>query len=631
MRWKATTLGLLLLLLLPVVAAMCPVSFTPPNSFVHLTDDTQGLIVYDEDTQRQEFVVRQAYEGVASDFGLVLPTPGEPNFTERDEALFRQLHDMTKEPEDRNRLGGGLMESHAADVGQEVEVIKTRDVGDFSATVLRADTADALVRWLQDNGYNYGNESEANFKYYIDQGGYYFTALKINVEEANCLTRNEYEQPQDMPDRLRDRSQDRPEDDNHTGRCYLKGGLKPVEFEFTTDQPMLPLRIMSRPHDDSPISGSESNTNDGHDHNHEIQKPGNFLLYTLSDQPLVIPGAKVKYADRIDSTGGEIAEYNPGGQFLVRQRFKFNAHKVQEDLFLDEAAPFFVPREDSTVINPDQTDTPNGMIAFEGSSTRVSLTENPSFSSETAYRMSKITHSAGQTLNTIKASLSIFFIAFLVIGAGILKYPSLLLLLMFPIAFGLLWSRRKALKAVFFGTYIGTFIASLSYVLMDNLFMAHGGVVDVTDLMILTVYMAIVSIFPALLAGVIAFLASHIGHRHGTVETVQRQHESESARASIGIVAGSVIVSTILAGIGYLPLEESVGRPDTILPLSLPFAAIPVFVLYGKYRQGGEEQDLQLERDDWKWVAVAAGILLLIGIGISIILSGQSLAGITLR
>ncbi|MDY6778831.1 MAG: DUF2330 domain-containing protein, partial [Candidatus Nanohaloarchaea archaeon] len=401
--------------------------YTPPNSFIHLTDQTQGLVAYDEDKDLQRFVIRQAYEGVASDFGLVLPTPSEPNFTARSEQLFKQLHDMTKEPVDRDRGGLDGIQTQALNQRErDVQVIKTRNVGDFTATVLKADNAEALVDWLRRNNYNFGQASRENFQYYIDRGGFYFTALKINVNRANCLTREEYRRWQNMDPRLRDRFR-QPGGNYDGGRCYLIGGLQPVEFRFHAEDPMLPLRIMARPHDNSPLTG-------GNHENHQ-HRPGNFLIYTLSDQPLVIPGAKVEYAQRIGSPGGRLAKYTSAGRFLVRQRFKFDAAKVDHDLTFKQAAPFFVPREGSRVIEPDRTDTSNGMIAFSGNAIDVSFTRHPSPIAGINYRTSKVSHTAKEGVQAFTGIITVLLPVLGVTAGLVTSVPSVLLLLLLPLTF----------------------------------------------------------------------------------------------------------------------------------------------------------------------------------------------------
>lgn len=356
---KHGILAISILLLISSAAAPCPVVFTPPNSFVHLTDESQALLAYDDDTDTQHYIVRQAYEGVASDFGLVMPTPDRPNMTEKEEGLFEELHQMTKEPVENRVIDGfGNLQTSA----EGVEVVESRDIGDFNATILKANSSTALVNWLDEHNFNYGNKSEENFQYYIEKDQqYYFTAMKINLEEADCLTKRQFE----IGKNPTFRNQVMPEEDTATDRCWLRGGLQPIQFTYETDEPVLPLRIMSRPHDESPMTGGSDHGDHDHSHEDEALPPGNFLVYTLSDQPLTVPGAKVKYSDRVDELPDQ-ADSLDSGKFLVRQRIKFNAHRIEDDLYMQEAKPFQVTKEQTRIVNPSEIDSENGLLKFDG-------------------------------------------------------------------------------------------------------------------------------------------------------------------------------------------------------------------------------------------------------------------------
>jgi len=379
---KHVILVLSILFLISSAAAPCPVVYTPPNSFVHLTDESQALLAYDDENDSQKYVVRQAYEGVASDFGLVMPTPDRPNITAKDEGLFEELHDMTKKPVERpvfDGFSGGLKSST-----ESVEVVESRNVGDFNATILKANSSEALVDWLEKYNFNYGDQSKENFEYYIEKDQqYYFTAMKINVEEADCLTKEQFE----FGTNQQFRDQVVPEGDTGDERCWLRGGLQPVEFTYEAEEPVLPLRIMSRPHDESPMTPDAGDAGEDHSHGNETLPPGNFLVYTISDQPLTVPGAKVKYSDTVSDLPDQVNSYD-AGNFLVRQRIKFNAHHVKEDLELKEAKPFQVSREETRIVNPSEIDTENGMLSFEGEKKRVEF-EDSSILSQLSYAVEK--------------------------------------------------------------------------------------------------------------------------------------------------------------------------------------------------------------------------------------------------
>ena len=82
----------------------------------------------------------------------------------------------------KRRQGTGA--SAQATSVEGVTIVEQKDVGDFKTTTLTADAAEALVNWLQENNYAYSEKDSGNFEYYINQGGYFFVALKVNMEKA---------------------------------------------------------------------------------------------------------------------------------------------------------------------------------------------------------------------------------------------------------------------------------------------------------------------------------------------------------------------------------------------------------------------------------------------------------------
>lgn len=500
---KAGALAVFVCLFMVIGAAMCPVAVTPPDSFVHLTDESQGLIVWNEEDQTQQFVVRQAYEGVASDFGLILPTPSEPAMEERDEELFRQLHDLTKEPAP-DRLGGvAHTDSMAAE--EQVDVVKQEQIGDFDLAVLRANASEPLLDWLDEHNYTYGTRTEENIDYYIDQGGFYFTAMKINVDEASCLTQRQFERGTDPLFR-----QQLPEDGTGDGRCWLRGGLSPIEFTFETDEPMLPLRIMAKPHDDSPMTnGGDHDHEDGtHD---EHLPPGNFLLYTVADQPLTVPGAKVQFADQLDSVDDPLQRYNVADRFLVRQRIKFDAHDVDDDLVFQEAEPFYESKSSEAVINPEQRDTANGMMTFDDADTRYVTFTDASLLDRARFRLQRTTARAVEQANTLWQYAVDAGSAAVLLTGGLLNEPVYLLLLLLPVLYGLLWRRRKALMYSVTGLSGGVAIGIIGLLLVEQ----------PQTPMILLGFIAAVATLLGAVTGLIAFLISTANNRFDLLTAYQ--------------------------------------------------------------------------------------------------------------
>src|SRR5262249_33972095 len=63
-----------------------------------------------------------------------------------------------------------------------VEVVTEKLVAGFHAVVLQADSADALVGWLNENGYEFSPAAEAWARPYVD-AGWMITALKVAKDE----------------------------------------------------------------------------------------------------------------------------------------------------------------------------------------------------------------------------------------------------------------------------------------------------------------------------------------------------------------------------------------------------------------------------------------------------------------
>ncbi len=543
---KPLALFIGVLLFTIAVSAPCPVIYTPPDSFVHLTDESQGLVAYDEDTGRQRYVVRQAYEGVASDFGLVLPTPGEPNMTEREEGLFEKLHDMTKEPEKDKSIDGLFGSSlNSLSAQESVQVVKQRDVGDFSATVLKANDSQALIDWLNRNGFDYRNQSRENFEYYIEKDEeFYFTALKINVEKASCLTQRQFE----IGKNPRFRQQLPDEGQDTEGRCWLRGGLQPIEFSFDTERPMLPLRIMSRPHDRSPMTPDAGHGDHNHTHEDEPLPPGNFLVYTLAEQPLTVPGAKVKYSDTVSNPPPELETFDAEGKFLVRQRIKFNAHEVKEDLYFQEAEPFHVPREQTRIINPDDIDRENGMLEFSGEEKQVEMTSSPSVVQEVSFRVDRTSYSVGKTLGGINDAVLMAVAITSIVGLVNPASPFLWALLAVPVIIGLAWRWKRAMLYTFVACFVPYLVGITGFMALQ-LSGTDFSYVDPEEIL-LVLGIPLVGVVPATIYGVFSGVISKLFSRVQRISRLQGTMDGLGRERSIAfLVAATTLSSLVLLGV----------------------------------------------------------------------------------
>jgi len=267
------------LLFTSVANAACPVGFAPPGRIYHPDDNTHSLIVFENGLEK--LILEPSFSGNATDYGLVLPLPSKPKITEAPEKLFQELEDLTAPFRSR-------VEAHTLSVSRGgVRVIEHKDVGDFKTTTLTADSSTALIQWLDENNYRYNPTDKDNFEYYAQQGEYFFVAMKVNMEKARVDSRG-----------------------------FLKGKLKPIEFSFSTDRPMLPLRSMA---------GDTGQMR--------------FTLYTLASDPYYIPGVEIFYSKKVSfkdlKTAPSLLKYNALGQWLVRNEARFDPKEIGQDLFLE--------------------------------------------------------------------------------------------------------------------------------------------------------------------------------------------------------------------------------------------------------------------------------------------------------
>jgi hypothetical protein len=185
---------LILSLSAPPTPACCP---APPSGKPVVNADQTVLILWDADTKTQHFVREASFKSEADDFGFLVPSPAVPELEESGSAAFPFLQKLT-EPEiiavPRPTGGVGCGCSAAALKGQmepgdankqDVQVHIEKEVAGLKASVLETKSADALVKWLKENGYAFSPEVAAWAKPYVE-AGWMITAFKVikNKDEA---------------------------------------------------------------------------------------------------------------------------------------------------------------------------------------------------------------------------------------------------------------------------------------------------------------------------------------------------------------------------------------------------------------------------------------------------------------
>ena len=275
-------------LAVPAYAA-CPAWFPPLDHVIVPDDNAPVFVTYSESDRVETLVLLPEFSGTAAEFGMVLPLPGRPEINEAPEEMFDFLAEYTNRVFfERSPAFDSMAEGFAVSESSVV-VIEQKDVGDFETTLLTASNAQDLVDWLNDRDFQFTEEDEDNFDYYVQKGGYYFVAMKVNMDEASI--------------------------DESGG---IDGELRPIEFVFPSEHPMLPLRIMS--HDMDPMD---------------------FTLYTMTEFPYYIPGVDVIYSEKVGWRNyGEfwqLDRYDPFDKWFVRMNVEFDPRTIETNLLLQRA------------------------------------------------------------------------------------------------------------------------------------------------------------------------------------------------------------------------------------------------------------------------------------------------------
>jgi hypothetical protein len=141
----------------------------PPNADGVRIASQEVLIYWDAENNMEHFVRRADFnaEELPDDFGFLVPTPSQPKLSEANDELFFRLSDAIKpqviykethRPNFTPLVFGNYYADSIADSAIDsrgsVELLDTAFVGGFQASVLRASDVDALVKWLEDNGYD---------------------------------------------------------------------------------------------------------------------------------------------------------------------------------------------------------------------------------------------------------------------------------------------------------------------------------------------------------------------------------------------------------------------------------------------------------------------------------------------
>ena len=180
----------------------------------------KAFITWDPQEGIESFTVQPKFEGNAVDFGMVIPTPGQPKLDEMPRDFFEALAVYTiLKPMPLDKYKQLLLYKSMGAPDQEesvrprsIRILEEGVVGSLEYKVIEADRADDLFAWLEEHEYSYSGD-EATLDHYV-QKKWFFTVMKID--------------PKQMKKR---------EDGSYSGE------VTPTRFTFESERLVYPLRI----------------------------------------------------------------------------------------------------------------------------------------------------------------------------------------------------------------------------------------------------------------------------------------------------------------------------------------------------------------------------------------------------
>ena len=187
------------LLIITILAATPPILACAPaphaGERVDIVEES-AVIQWDPATKTQHFIRRATFKGTARDFGFLVPTPTTPALQEASDDLFTTLEERTARKTvqkttkriDWTPLIAALLplghKGETATAGRApVEVLSVQKLAGYEAAVLDAIDANALNKWLADNGYATTPDLAQWLDAYIKQG-WKITAFKIDKSQG---------------------------------------------------------------------------------------------------------------------------------------------------------------------------------------------------------------------------------------------------------------------------------------------------------------------------------------------------------------------------------------------------------------------------------------------------------------
>lgn len=249
----------------------------------------KAIIVYDEQTGREDLVLSVQLLGESPEAAWVVPVPSRPEVNTASAEWFVQLSDLTQ-PEIVTETAflptcGGMASVPGETTG--VQVVSREKVGPYDVSILASDDPMALLYWLNENGYAFPKRGEPILDDYISEG-WYFMATRVRPG-ANA---------------------------------NLDVDVQPLWLSFRTQRPVYPMRLTSL-----------------------VTTPIDVLIYVLADHRMEIApyaGLDIEFAGELTlqpepSETGALGDLLAGRPYYVTKfRNRYRDVSTESDLYFDQ-------------------------------------------------------------------------------------------------------------------------------------------------------------------------------------------------------------------------------------------------------------------------------------------------------
>jgi hypothetical protein len=163
----------------------------------------------------QTLVVEPQFAGKAADFGLIIPTPGIPDFSlDIGKDMLDSVENLVGGPESSPPMGGsGKDPQLAGQTNDNTTVVAQVLIGTYDVKVVSAPSVLDLTDWLDSHGYAWKDADRKVLDHYVG-ARWFFCVVKVNLDISNVTNPNGYD-----------------------------GVMPPLTLQFAANQITIPMKI----------------------------------------------------------------------------------------------------------------------------------------------------------------------------------------------------------------------------------------------------------------------------------------------------------------------------------------------------------------------------------------------------